>query len=190
MSAAAVVLSLAFGSLARLCPRAARLQGQARGVVLRHGADEHSPAVGAVPTFTLLASIGLTEQPHRAGSAPHGLPAPHRRVAALRLFRHDPGRTGARGADRRLLPLGDAAQGRPALSGPGLVAAGLFVLTFAWNDFVVAVVMTSGATPRPSRSRSTAISVFTAATGARSPRRRSSRSSPSSPSSSSFSDIF
>lgn len=29
------------------------------------------------------------------------------------------------------------------LSGPGLVAAGLFVLTFAWNDFVVAVVMIS-----------------------------------------------
>jgi len=27
------------------------------------------------------------------------------------------------------------------LSGPGLIAAGLFVLTFAWNDFVVAVVM-------------------------------------------------
>jgi len=29
------------------------------------------------------------------------------------------------------------------LSGPGLVAAGLFVLTFAWNDFVVAVAMNS-----------------------------------------------
>jgi len=29
------------------------------------------------------------------------------------------------------------------LSGPGLVASGLFVLTFAWNDFVVAVVMIS-----------------------------------------------
>jgi multiple sugar transport system permease protein len=29
------------------------------------------------------------------------------------------------------------------LCGPGLVAAGLFVLTFAWNDFVVAVAMTS-----------------------------------------------
>ncbi|MBS7707315.1 carbohydrate ABC transporter permease [Chelatococcus asaccharovorans] len=29
------------------------------------------------------------------------------------------------------------------LSGPGLVAAGLFVVTFAWNDFVVAVAMTS-----------------------------------------------
>jgi len=29
------------------------------------------------------------------------------------------------------------------LSGPGLIAAGLFVLTFAWNDFVVAVVMMS-----------------------------------------------
>jgi multiple sugar transport system permease protein len=29
------------------------------------------------------------------------------------------------------------------LSGPSLVAAGLFVLTFAWNDFVVAVAMTS-----------------------------------------------
>jgi multiple sugar transport system permease protein len=31
------------------------------------------------------------------------------------------------------------------LSGPGLVAAGLFVVTFAWNDFVVAVAMISGA---------------------------------------------
>ena len=29
------------------------------------------------------------------------------------------------------------------LSKPGMVAAGLFVLTFAWNDFVVALVMTS-----------------------------------------------
>lgn len=29
------------------------------------------------------------------------------------------------------------------LSGPGLVASGLFVLTFAWNDFVVAVAMIS-----------------------------------------------
>ncbi len=29
------------------------------------------------------------------------------------------------------------------LSGPGLIAAGLFMLTFAWNDFVVAVVMNS-----------------------------------------------
>lgn len=31
------------------------------------------------------------------------------------------------------------------LSGPGLVAAGLFVVTFAWNDFVVAVAMISSA---------------------------------------------
>jgi ABC-type glycerol-3-phosphate transport system permease component len=29
------------------------------------------------------------------------------------------------------------------LSWPGLIAAGLFVLTFAWNDFVVAVAMTT-----------------------------------------------
>lgn len=29
------------------------------------------------------------------------------------------------------------------LSGPGLVASGLFVVTFAWNDFVVAVAMIS-----------------------------------------------
>ena len=29
------------------------------------------------------------------------------------------------------------------LSRPGLVAAALFVLVFAWNDFVVAVTMTS-----------------------------------------------
>jgi multiple sugar transport system permease protein len=31
------------------------------------------------------------------------------------------------------------------LSGPGLVASGLFVVTFAWNDFVVAVAMISSA---------------------------------------------
>jgi multiple sugar transport system permease protein len=39
------------------------------------------------------------------------------------------------------------------LSGPGLVAAGLFVVTFAWNDFVVAVAMTSSEAVR-ARSRS------------------------------------
>lgn len=35
------------------------------------------------------------------------------------------------------------------LSGPGLIASGLFVLTAAWNDFVVAVVMTSAEAVRP-----------------------------------------
>jgi multiple sugar transport system permease protein len=34
------------------------------------------------------------------------------------------------------------------LSGPGLIASGLFVLTFAWNDFVVAVAMLSSAENR------------------------------------------
>lgn len=34
------------------------------------------------------------------------------------------------------------------LSGPGLVAAGLFVVVFAWNDFVVALVMTSSESVR------------------------------------------
>jgi ABC-type glycerol-3-phosphate transport system permease component len=34
------------------------------------------------------------------------------------------------------------------LSGPGLIASGLFVLTFAWNDFVVAVAMVSSAETR------------------------------------------
>ncbi len=35
------------------------------------------------------------------------------------------------------------------LAGPGLIASGLFVLTAAWNDFVVAVVMTSAEAVRP-----------------------------------------
>ena len=34
------------------------------------------------------------------------------------------------------------------LSTPGLIAAGLFVLTFAWNDFVVALVMTNSESVR------------------------------------------
>lgn len=34
------------------------------------------------------------------------------------------------------------------LCGPGLIASGLFVVTFAWNDFVVAVVMTNSESAR------------------------------------------
>ena len=33
-------------------------------------------------------------------------------------------------------------------SAPGLIAAGLFVLIFAWNDFIVALVMTNSEAAR------------------------------------------
>jgi multiple sugar transport system permease protein len=143
VSVAAVLLSLAFGSLAAYA--LARLSFRGKGAVTFAVMALMSiplPSV-LVPTFTLLASVGLTDSLTGLallytayqlpivvwllygyfGSLPVELEHAARIDGCSRL-------TTLR---KVVLPL----------SGPGLVAAALFVLTFAWNDFVVAVVMTS-----------------------------------------------
>lgn len=96
-----------------------------------------------VPTFTLLALLGLTNTLtglvvlYTAYQLPmtvwilygyfHAIPTQFEQAAMLDGY--------SRLEALRLVVL--------PLSWPGLIAAGLFVLTFAWNDFVVAVAMNS-----------------------------------------------
>lgn len=96
-----------------------------------------------VPTFTLLANLGLTNSLagltllYTAYQLPivvwimygyiQSLPIELEHAAMIDGY--------TRGQILRKVVL--------PLSGPGLVASGLFVLTFAWNDFVVAVAMNS-----------------------------------------------
>jgi ABC-type glycerol-3-phosphate transport system permease component len=143
VAVASVALSLAIGSLAAYA--LARLPLRGKGALLVGVMALMSIPLPSliVPTFTFLATIGLNDTLtglvllYTAYQLPivvwvlygYFLSLPveleqaamidgHSRLAVLR---------------RIVLPL----------SGPGLVAAGLFVLTFAWNDFVVAVAMTS-----------------------------------------------
>ncbi|MBL8701792.1 MAG: carbohydrate ABC transporter permease [Alphaproteobacteria bacterium] len=143
VSAISVVLSLAMGSLAAYA--LARLDFRGRSALMFATVALMSiplPSV-LVPTFMLLANVNLTNSLvglgllYTAYQLPivvwmlYGyfgtLPIELERAAMI------DGCSRLRTLRKIVLPL----------SGPGLVAAGLFVLTFAWNDFVVAVAMVS-----------------------------------------------
>jgi len=143
VSAATVALCLSIGALGGYA--LARFQFRGKGLVMLIVVSVMSIPIASmiVPTYTLMAQLGLLNS--RVGlvliytayqlpmvvwllygyfqTIPRELENAamidgYSRLAAMRKV---------------LLPL----------SGPGLVAAGLFVLVFAWNDFVVALVMTS-----------------------------------------------
>lgn len=143
VSVISVVLSLAMGSLAAYA--LARLDFRGRSVLMFATVALMSiplPSV-LVPTFMLLANVNLTNSLvglgllYTAYQLPivvwmlygyfGSLPIELERAAMI------DGCSRLRTLRKIVLPL----------SGPGLVAAGLFVLTFAWNDFVVAVAMVS-----------------------------------------------
>lgn len=143
VSAISVALSLAMGSLAAYA--LARLDFRGRSALMFATVALMSiplPSV-LVPTFMLLANVNLTNSLvglgllYTAYQLPivvwmlYGyfgtLPIELERAAMI------DGCSRLRTLRKIVLPL----------SGPGLVAAGLFVLTFAWNDFVVAVAMVS-----------------------------------------------
>ena len=143
VSAFAVIGSLALGSIAAYA--LARLPFRGRTAVLFTTVALMSiplPSV-LVPTFTLLASIGLTDSLLGLGLLYTAYQLPIVVWLLYGYFGSLPvelehaamidGCSRLRTLRKVVLPL----------SGPGLVAAGLFVLTFAWNDFVVAVVMIS-----------------------------------------------
>lgn len=143
VSAFAVIASLALGSLAAYA--LARLSFRGRSALLFFTVALLSVPLPSllVPTFMLLANIHLTNSLiglgllYTAYQLPiviwmlygyfGSLPIELERAAMI------DGCSRLRTLIKVVLPL----------SGPGLVAAGLFVLTFAWNDFVVAVVMIS-----------------------------------------------
>lgn len=143
VSAAAVIGSLAVGSLAAYAM--ARLAFRGRTVLMFSVVALMSIPLPSllVPTFTFLANLNLINS--RTGLAllytayqlpivvwilyGYFLSLPIELENAARIDGYSRLET----LWKIVLPL----------SGPGLVASGLFVLTFAWNDFVVAVVMIS-----------------------------------------------
>lgn len=143
ISGASVLLCLAVGSFAAYA--LARFEFHGRGTVIVVIVAIMSIPIASllVPTFTMLSTIGLIDT--RTGLillyTAYQLPVvvwmlygyfqslPVEIENAARIDGYTPFQT----LLRIVLPL----------SRPALVAAALFVLVFAWNDFVVAVVMTS-----------------------------------------------
>lgn len=143
VSAISVALALTMGSLAAYA--LARLEFSGRGALMFTTVALMSiplPSV-LVPTFMLLANVNLTNSLIGLGLLYTAYQLPIVVWMLYGYFRSLPieferaamidGCSRLRTLRRIVLPL----------SGPGLVAAGLFVLTFAWNDFVVAVAMVS-----------------------------------------------
>ncbi len=148
VSAASVLLTLALGAFAGYAIARFRFRGR-DGLMMATVAIMSIPIASLlVPTFTLLSAAGLTDT--RLGLAllyaAYQLPVvvwmlygyflslPVEIENAARVDGCSPMRT----LWKVVLPL----------SKPGLIAAGLFVLVFAWNDFVVAVTMTSSEAAR------------------------------------------
>jgi ABC-type glycerol-3-phosphate transport system permease component len=148
VSAASVLLTLALGAFAGYAIARFRFRGR-DGLMMATVAIMSIPIASLlVPTFTLLSAAGLTDT--RLGLAllysAYQLPVvvwmlygyflslPVEIENAARVDGCSPMRT----LWKVVMPL----------SKPGLIAAGLFVLVFAWNDFVVAVTMTSSEAAR------------------------------------------
>ncbi len=143
VSAAAVVGCLALGSLAAYAM--ARIPFRGRGTILFSVVALMSIPLPSllVPTFTFLAQLGLINS--RTGLAllytAYQLPIVVWILYAYFLSLPIELENAARvDGYSRLETLWKIVL---PLSGPGLVASALFVITFAWNDFVVAVVMLS-----------------------------------------------
>jgi len=143
VSVAAVALALGLGALAAYALARFEFAGKRTVMVVTVAIMSIPIASLLVPTFTLLSAVGLLDT--RLGLvllyAAYQLPVviwmlygyflslPLEIEQAARMDGYSPLAT----LRKIVLPL----------SRPGLVAAALFVLVFAWNDFVVAVTMTS-----------------------------------------------
>jgi multiple sugar transport system permease protein len=148
VSAASVMLTLALGAFAGYAIARFRFRGR-DGLMAATVAIMSIPIASLlVPTFTLLSTVGLTDTRlglvllYSAYQLPvvvwmlygYFLSLPVEIENAARVDGCSP----MRALVKVVLPL----------SKPGLIAAGLFVLVFAWNDFVVAVTMTSSEAAR------------------------------------------
>ncbi len=148
VSAATVVATLAIGALAGYALARFAFRGRTTTMIVIVAIMSIPIASLLVPTFTTLSLLRLADT--RAGLAMlytayqlpmviwmlygYFLSLPIELEQAARIDGYSPVQT----LRKVVLPL----------SRPALVAAALFVLVFAWNDFVVAVVMTSSETVR------------------------------------------
>lgn len=143
VSAAAVLLALVLGALAGYALARFEFRGRATTMILTVAIMSIPIASLLVPTFTLLSAVGLLDTRlglvllYTAYQLPvviwmlygYFLSLPLEIEQAARIDGYSPFAT----LRKVVLPL----------SRPGIVAAALFVLVFSWNDFVVAVTMTS-----------------------------------------------
>lgn len=143
VSAATVAATLAIGALAGYALARFTFRGRSATMIVTVAIMSIPIASLLVPTFTALSLLGLADT--RTGLAllytAYQLPVviwmlygyflslPIELEQAARIDGYTPVQT----LRKVVIPL----------SQPALVAAALFVLVFAWNDFVVAVVMTS-----------------------------------------------
>jgi len=148
VSGATVLATLGFGALAGYA--LARFDFRGRGTLMALTVAVMSIPVASllVPTFTLLSAAGLIDT--RLGLVllytAYQLP-----VVIWMLygyFRTLPVEIENAARIDGCTPLATLRKVVLPLSKPGLVAAALFVLVFAWNDFVVAVTMTSSEATR------------------------------------------
>jgi len=148
VSVASVLLCLAVGCVAAYA--LARISFRGRSLLLFGTMALMSIPLPSllVPTFTLLANIGLTNSLvglsllYTAYQLPIVVWIMYSYILSLPVeLEHAAMIDGySRGQILRKIVV--------PLSGPGLVASGLFVLTFAWNDFVVGVAMISSEATR------------------------------------------
>ena len=143
VSAATVVATLTIGALAGYALARCTFRGRSATMIVTVAIMSIPIASLLVPTFTLLSTVGLLDT--RLGLvllyAAYQLPVviwmlygyflslPVELEQAARIDGYTPVQT----LRKVVIPL----------SRPALIAAALFVIVFAWNDFVVAVVMTS-----------------------------------------------
>jgi ABC-type Fe3+ transport system permease subunit len=100
--------------------------------------------------------VGPGEQPGRADPAVRGgEPAVHD-LAAVRLRAAGAARAGRSRRHRRLRAAAHVLQGAAALLAPGLAAASIFTFRIAWNEFILALVLTD----RHTRTLPVAASLF------------------------------
>ena len=105
------------------------------------------PIAVVIPLYVLFQQVGLLDSLARPDHHVRRDQPADRRLADARLLRVAAARAGGVGGGRRRVDLPDRPLDRPADLRPGLVATFLIVLIFAWNEFLIALVLTSAERP-------------------------------------------
>jgi multiple sugar transport system permease protein len=143
VSAATVLLTLALGALGGYALARYEFRGRTFAMMAIVSVMSIPIASLLVPTFTLISVLGLFDTRlglillYTAYQLPAAIWMLYGYFLSLPVELENAARVDG------YTPLGTLRRVVLPLSKPGLVAAALFILVFAWNDFVVAVTMTS-----------------------------------------------
>ncbi len=148
VSATAVVLTLVLGALAGYALARFEFRGRSTLMMLTVAVMSVPIASLLVPTFTLLSRVGLADTRFGLVLLYTSYQLPIVVWMLYGYFRSLPIEIEQAARIDGCSPLRTLRKVVLPLSTPGLVAAALFVLVFSWNDFVVAVTMTSSEATR------------------------------------------